>query len=254
MIQPQSSHPVLMSLPMILAIQKGWKKVTRRVAWPMPVDIDDPWPNNGSHVTFADILENVPYYVEAGHCRYGRVLDTLWIKETWQIIGWTNNYGRALVRYATHEPGEGNWINVPLDKSGWLQKQANTLKGKYKTESPTSGKYTLIPKPIPWKSNLFMPKWASRILLQIKRIDLELLQAINAAGAIAEGIDRNEAIRKLKAMNGSTWSPGTEANFYVEEYRTLWDSLQEHVEETGFDANPYVWVIDFEEVKNGSAQ
>lgn len=250
-IKPSNSRPLLMSAPMIRALKKGWKKATRRVVKPMTKDVDEPWPNQGSHVTLADILEHLSYFVEAGYCPYGRVLDTLWIKETWQIRGWSEYYQRALINFAADEPGESSWLNVPPGQAQWLEGQAGKLKARYTASYSQVGQYQeyVVEGMMPWKSSLFMPKWASRFLLEIRDVDMALLQSMNAHDAIKEGIDKAQVIQKLRRQMGSVWSPDVEAQAYINEFSLIWDSLQENVEEAGFGANPYVWELTFEEVK-----
>lgn len=72
-----------------------------------------------------------------------------------------------------------------------------------------------------WRTPLFMPRWASRITVEIVAVRMERLQEISEADARAEGMDSE--------------SP-------VEAYSTLWESLH------GMDAwakNPWVWRIEF---------
>jgi hypothetical protein len=75
-----------------------------------------------------------------------------------------------------------------------------------------------------WRSPIHMPRWASRITLKITDIRPECLPDIAHEDAIAEG------------------SSG------IDEYRELWDSLNSK-RGYGWEANPWVWVIEFERVQ-----
>lgn len=106
------------------------------------------------------------------------------------------------------------------------------------------------------RPGMFMPRWASRITLEVTAVRVELLQAISEADAIAEGIDRGE--------NFPGWYrgplPGDSAglqeygrNFKIPTafarlaYRALWESING----TGsWDANPWVWVVSFRRLIN----
>ena len=72
-----------------------------------------------------------------------------------------------------------------------------------------------------------MPRWASRITLEITNVRVERLQDISEQDAIAEGITNISVLSK-----------------YI--FSTLWESIY------GFDSwssNPWVWVIEFKKVK-----
>ncbi len=83
---------------------------------------------------------------------------------------------------------------------------------------------------IPLKPSIFMPRWASRILLEIVNIRVQRVQKISEEDAIAEGCVYEY--------------PVTARTQYI----TLWDSLNA---KRGYlwDSNPWVWVIEFKVVE-----
>ena len=91
-----------------------------------------------------------------------------------------------------------------------------------------------------WQSPLFMPRWASRITLEITNIRVERLQEIRGRDCIAEGIQPK------------TWSIGKErevpkTDFQLREqyphgFKHLWNSLNPKY---SWESNPWVWVIEF---------
>jgi len=85
---------------------------------------------------------------------------------------------------------------------------------------------------INWKPSIFMPRWASRIQLEIKDIRIERIQDISEEDAKAEGIE---------------WGEGAGSNPRVI-FSNLWDSINEK-RGFGWGLNPWVWVIDFERIK-----
>jgi hypothetical protein len=84
---------------------------------------------------------------------------------------------------------------------------------------------------------MHMPRWASRILLEITGVRLERLQEISEADARAEGI--------------GTCGPGGNCKCDSARFAKLWDSINA-ARGYGWDANPWVWVIEFVRLAAGS--
>jgi len=133
-------------------------------------------------------------------CPYGGVDDRLWVRETW----WRDQSG-------------GCWGYKAEDRE-W---------------PPTNcgGKAM---------SSMFMPRWASRLTLEIMVLRVERLQEITEEDAEAEG---------------ESWSGAGDGENYdvysaVENYAHLWDSLNAK-RGYGWDKNPWVWVISFRRLTLG---
>ncbi len=77
-----------------------------------------------------------------------------------------------------------------------------------------------------WRPSIFMPRWASRITLEVVNVRVERLQDISEVDALAEGIDL----------------PGAKL-----QYRTLWENINAG-RGFGWDVNPWVWVVEFKVV------
>lgn len=86
------------------------------------------------------------------------------------------------------------------------------------------------------KSPLFMPRWASRITLEITGVRAERIQDITADDCMAEGIDPSDV-----SGIGSDHA-------LIKAYRELWDSLNAN-RGYGWDANPFCWVVSFKRVE-----
>lgn len=84
---------------------------------------------------------------------------------------------------------------------------------------------------LPWTPSIHMPRWASRISLEITRIRVEQLQDISEDDARAEGCKVWPECKEPAAINL---------------YRALWDSINGT---DSWDANPWVWVIEFKRVQ-----
>lgn len=91
-----------------------------------------------------------------------------------------------------------------------------------------------------WRSPLHMPRWASRITLEVTGVRVERLQNITEADAMAEGADTNPI--KIK-INGEL------ADFYPMNHRIAfsvhWNII--NGKRSPWDSNPLVWVVSFKD-------
>lgn len=84
-----------------------------------------------------------------------------------------------------------------------------------------------------------MPRWASRLTLEVTGVRVERLQDISKADARAEGIER------MVLGGENKWKNYTSGGFNQWEtgsFRTLWELLNGY---ESWEANPWVWVIEF---------
>lgn len=88
-----------------------------------------------------------------------------------------------------------------------------------------------------WKPSIHMPKEAARIWLKVMNVRVERLQEISAESALAEGAD------KYIHTNG-----GLDENMTITSFIGIWNSTikKSNLDRYGWDANPWVWVIEFE--------
>lgn len=88
-----------------------------------------------------------------------------------------------------------------------------------------------------WKPSIHMPKEAARIWLKVMNVRVERLQEISAESALAEGAD------KYIHTNG-----GLDENMTITSFIGIWNSTikKSDIDRYGWDANPWVWVIEFE--------
>ena len=85
------------------------------------------------------------------------------------------------------------------------------------------------PAGIKWKPSLHMPRWASRITLEITEIRVERVQEITEEEAISEGFFPDDGVSEVYCFSEA------------------WDSLYAK-KGLGWNANPWVWVIGFRRV------
>jgi hypothetical protein len=211
-------RPILFSASMVRAILAGDKTQTRRIA----KDVRHPDLGN-VYAPGALVLEHEPQHVIERACPYGRPGDRLWVRETWQA------WHRTSYEYDEWEP-------VSVKEATAAMKDQNCVLGptcdsiQYRATSKSMG---------PWTPSIHMPRWACRILLEITGVRVERLQDISQADAYAEGAMSwaQEQETPIKDLNG-----GDDRMAFM----ALWESIGGA---GSWDANPWVWVIEFRRVK-----
>lgn len=236
-------RPILFNGPMIRAILDGRKTQTRRVIKTSAKEFCDL--NGVGDAVFTD--DGIKF--RAVRCPYGDVGDRLWVRETFVL---ENNY-----EY------HGEW---PLPTDG--------RPIQYRDGGFDYGSYELIPHyratdPDPhivpyecdgdnddrtrWKPSIFMPRWASRITLEVKSVRVERVQDISYEDAVIEGIERINSIGPLRACGFKDYGNGPGHMQPQESFRSLWDSIN-FKRGHGWCFNPYVWVVEFERVSAPSPE
>ncbi len=195
-------RPILFSGPMVRALLDGTKTQTRRILKLKPgFDVEER--DDGTLWPWAehpDCDDDVWM-----PCPQGEIGDQLWVRETWA-------YG--IHAMAAERDEDGPFV--------------------YAADGTTQGR--LCDR---WTPSIHMPRWASRILLDIKAVRVERLQDISEADAIAEGIEKTAngfwSLYGTADVDG-TYSPRSS-------YRALWESISGP---GSWDANPWVWVVEFQ--------
>lgn len=232
-------RPILMSEPNILPILEGRKTQTRRIVKPGYHTIGEredgtlwPWREDCNNAD--DYWYPCPYA-----CPYGKPGDGLWVRETWRIGAWNENTGCVTVDYLADGHCRKEWIRVEPDEDGdkfnryWEQSAEDARKAFGWQDS-----YEWEPGESPCRKRppMFMPRWASRILLEITDVRVERLQDISEEDAKAEGVSFGNITDQV------TGEIDCDA---VEAYEELWESINGA---GSWDANPWVWVIEFKRI------
>ena len=214
-------RPILFTGPMVRALLDGSKTQTRRA-------IKRPLQNPGwtSYRYFGPSENNPPCQsraIECGPdypdgkedqvmCPYGTAGDRLWVREAW------SHDAQSLEQCRTaHEDAMGGGSYGPYYRA---------------TES--------APDTLRWKPSIHMPRWASRLTLEITSVRVESLQDISRADAIAEGAPPSHpSINQISREFGF-------ADFSRSWYGQLWDQINGP---GSWAANPWVWVIEFKVIE-----
>lgn len=225
-------RPILFSTAMVRAILDGRKTQTRRVMKPQPQlgkcsaigHEGTPWwawiKNPGSNrAESANYWSDGTLPVLDADCPYGGDGDRLWVKETYRLCEEAN-----MVKARDTDAGYRVW---------------------YEADAPHQPGFGKL------RPSIFMPRWASRITLDVTSVRVERLQDISDEDAIAEGVDPSPGIRAdddlavhtvLSTFPALRLAP-------VARYVLLWDSINGgRPGVTNWNANPWVWVVEFKRV------
>ncbi|WDZ97932.1 hypothetical protein Herbaro_09180 [Herbaspirillum sp. WKF16] len=232
-------RPILFSAPMVRALLAGEKTQTRRIVKPQPLD---DFPRRGSvdfdgFLPYEDVAQwsaeaagGGAFKTEVQECPHGTVGDRLWVREAFSGP------------YHQHGQPPSTWNqSSPI----WHWADGN----------PDAGDWT------PPKPSIHMPRWASRILLEITGVRVERLQDISEQDALAEGIEKNWTGDPSEGQNGFGtigWVPDCGWINYMEDmdgdpaytprdsFRSLWQSINGR---DSWAANPWLWVVEFRRIE-----
>ena len=217
------AKPTIFSGPMVKAILDNRKNQTRRVlkvsrrlrnkGWEYPI------PSSGRLV----IRDGYAWDDEPGRTEplSGYLYqpgDLLWVKETCWIWGRWHRNGKTLT-------GRQAWRFKPIDRNILRERPLETAK--------RGGGDGWV-----YRNARFMPRWASRITLEVTGTRIERMQEISEEDAKAEGVPC-----KLEGSDENQWGPLALLNF-----GRLWTSLYPAGPKS-WDANPWVVVIEFKRVE-----
>ena len=215
-------RPILFSGPMVRATLDGRKTVTRRVIGWKPFDVwidGEGWRKHD--LDGCDQIGPISGSTRWGIGRDGKmrgdargpageVGDHLWVRETWAIRGHdgsedgTVSINRAIVAYQANGDEAWRWIcdRDPEDDCEQF-------------ERPTDR----------WVPSIHMPRWASRLTLEVVSVRAERLHEITDDDALAEGVADREA------------------------FAALWDSINGERPGCAWSDDPWVWRIEFRRVE-----
>jgi hypothetical protein len=232
-----TERPILFSGPMVRAILEGRKTQTRRLVkdppkspghymqrmWNTPPPEPDPGIDYGVPGMWCIVGPDYPDDDrDLRRCPFGAEGDRLWVREAHAIVPWTAYAGSSDdgEHFLSHRlsPDTLSWA---VYREGWTRC-----------------------KPGPWRSSIHMPRWASRITLEVTDVRAQQLQEINTEDIIAEGIE--PATERLWA---DTQDPEAQQAALDHAYRVAfikaWNEIYRDKPELQLPANPWVWCVSF---------
>jgi len=219
-------RPILFSAPMVRALLDGSKTQTRRVAKEFAGrdDLDA-------------ILKRFPHQ---DGCPYGQTGDRLWVRETWGVVSNEWDADGNLVGWAPDRPATA--VNEMRFGQGYYSGHAiYAADGSYEWAGDDDGGGE--PRSA-WHPSIHMPRAASRILLEVVSVRVERLNAISSDDCRAEGIRQCDGIGTNAQILDLARRMGTHTD-EVLRYATLWEQINGA---GSWDANPWVWVVEFNRV------
>lgn len=203
--------PILFSAPMVRALLAGRKTQTRRVLRPLPkvgLPLSDGWTYAFGAGGWGGLSKEENGGVSScplPRSPYGIPGDRLWVRETW---AYRKGNGITPVYRADADP--------PLD---------------------TQGRPIVDAK---WGPSIFMPRWASRITLEVTEVRVQRVQDISEVDAQAEGADNHWCgVPRYSHVGCCGYRVG---------FRKLWDSINGKRPGCAWADNPWVWAISFKRV------
>ena len=225
---------ILLTGEMVRSTLAGLKTKTRRPLKPQPEGPPEGW--------YADAYNHSDRWCfwgprgtkDSGRCTlplfkcpFGQVGDRLWVRETFCLEHQVEK--DQLPPFDDRRPIRWEYEGMESDPEGadrWIQPH-------YRATDPTpqlayedsDGEPT-----VRWKPSIHMPRWASRITLEITDIRVERVQEITEEEAISEGFFPDDGVSEVYCFSEA------------------WDSLYAK-KGLGVDDNPWVWVLTFRRVK-----
>lgn len=204
-------RPILFSTPMVQAILKKIKHMTRRTRGLEKInEKPDEWILRG--LTFSSVHGVFVFQHQTTgdsikiKCPYGKPGDILWVRETWAKI---------------YNEGDKPYYEYYADSE-------NPLPGEWPEEEK---EYTTLR----WKPSIHMPRAACRIRLKITDIRIERLQDITEEDAKAEGLYAGYKTTETSSVAGTA----------KQAFMWIWQKINGNV---SWLENPWVWVVSFERI------
>lgn len=229
-------RPILFSAPMVRAILEGRKTQTRRVVkgeirpdfgmYSFPA-------KKGGYWLYPNALNEI-----LAECPYGKPGDRLWVRENWAICE----------PYPSGDPKPRGMNQLPLATmlidntclhEYWLRRVRYFADSNARRPSAllVPGEYDER-----WRPSIFMPRWASRITLEITGVRVERLLEITESDAMAEGASPWKFGPEQCLTNGERGA----ASPYRSGFACLWDDI--NADRATWKSNPWVWVVNFNRV------
>ena len=210
---------MIFNAEMVRAILDGRKTQTRRIVKLQPDEDGLAKVTNGPWVDTSE---------RNYRCPFGDVGDRIWVRETFQGPLFDYEQMEAYLEDSSR-----------FEKPEFCQYAAD---GGHRPEYQDADDNLRHG----WRPSIHMPRWASRILLEITDVRVERLNSIHDVDAMREGI------QNLTTCSHADFGiPGVvNAQHPVRAFQLLWESIYGA---ESWKANPWVWVIEFKRVEGGAA-
>ncbi|MEH8711715.1 hypothetical protein [Klebsiella quasipneumoniae] len=227
---------MIFNAEMVRAILDGRKTQTRRpIKWKQTRFTEIGEREDGSKWPWSEDAEHACDFWHP--CPFGAVGDRIWVREAYRFPASLDDVsptgvGEMAVATGYRKP----WAPTFYEFTGTF---SDGWKG-FETPPKVSDAGKLRP-------SIHMPRWASRILLEITDVRVERLNAISEEDARAEGIIDGGCLNCGEPEPCGCANPEPDA---TDAFAYLWQSIYG---QENWNANPWVWVIEFKRVEGGAA-
>lgn len=228
-----TERPILFTVESVQGMLAGVKSQTRRAINPQPqppgtlTTGDWNW-----RVLGRDGMTHV--FGWASECPYGVPGDRLWVREPYYIDEFfaadgVDDWGATFRYKADNSKRRIYQCDAPIDVGFWpgakIREQGANL-----------------------RSSMFMPRWASRIMLEVTGVRVERVQDISDNDALAEGCSADQDPYWRPSYNDPDSGGNPSARL---SYQYVWDEINDKRKEGiyAWKKNPWVWVIEFARCK-----
>lgn len=209
--------PMIFTGESVRGILDGSKTMTRRVVQFDPrFGVEAGWVRikQGGIAGKWDSVVTIHHHDAWAACSYGLPGDRLWVREAHRL----------------DPPHDGTW-----DYYGYTDgvlENISVIPDRFRSPEHVIYRASWDGSDLRWRPSIFMPRWASRITLEITGVRVERLNEIRSDDCIAEGI----------LPIGVEHSPDMPRR----EFQQRWDQI--NGKKHPWDSNPWVWVIEFTKI------
>ncbi|CKH67104.1 hypothetical protein [Achromobacter xylosoxidans] len=212
-------RPIPFNGAMVRALLAGNKTQTRRVVRQQPAGA---WAAPGKT-----------------SCPYGQPSDRLWVREPWRSTADLDRCSGSQIAELCLDAGyNAPWAPIQYEADGARRDWKHT--GTPPHDGP--------PQPGRYRHARFMPRWASRLELEVTGVRVERLQGISYEDALAEGAFDPRLFVGDECRDASVESADELARrlqWPQRSFRELWSSINGA---ESWDADPWVWIVEFRRI------
>lgn len=223
-------RPILFSGDMVRAILEGRKTQTRRAVKNLdPQNLVETM----SDAQWRKVNRELPPDFTASYlCAYGQPGDRLWVREKHRLWFPMLNNGNPVDDY---------WhVRYAADNT-----EIKTRAG-YDCDCDSPAELGIDIEPAKWRPSIHMPRWASRITLEITGVRVERLCQISEDDARAEGVQDGGCVNCGNSSFPNPCGCRDPHPSYVDAFDRLWMDIND---ESSWHRSPWVWVIEFKRVE-----
>lgn len=228
---------MIFNAEMVRAILNGRKTQTRRIMKNQPAG-DYP----GTPSLIRSVGGGFQWYGHYGessifNCPFGAVGDRIWVRETWGVVSHELDEDGRIQPWSPDRPATAIH-EMPFGNGYYSGHAIYAADGEFTwgdDDGYEDGRSC-------WKPSIHMPRAACRILLEVTGVRVERLNSISQEDAQAEGMELTgwRPTYSDPDSGGEVWTP-------YDNFAQLWESIYG---EESWNANPWVWVIEFKVVPN----